>query len=239
MAEWLAALRSRAYSDGRLHLVETTAAAIILGTLLCLHGDSSGLPTFGPPLLVLVVAILAGAAWLAAGTSLQVRVRRAVRRHAARVLTEGGLLYLALEHQTSATLRPLPSWDMAAIRAANLRGGRSFRQRLQRLIGSYSVSARSIGQPPLPPAVSRTAYFLMVTRLAVFGAFLVLLLVAIAAGSSLSPFEEPMTFISRLCVAAWWTVYLAGATMHQAQRTGVMLAIADVLGGTEDVPGAE
>jgi len=239
MAEWLAGLRRRAYSDSRLHLAETTASAIIIGTLLCLHGDSRGLLAFGPPLLVLAVAILAGATWLTVGTALQVKVRRAVRRHAARVLTDGGLLYLALEHQTAETLRPLPSWDMAAMRAANLKGGRSFRQRLQRLISSYSVSARSIAQPPLPPAVSRTAYFLMVTRLAVFGAFLVLLLVAIAAGNSLSPLEEPMTFIWRLCVAAWWSVYLAGATMHQAQRTGVMLALADVLGGTEDLLGAE
>jgi len=221
---FLRGLAARAHGDLRLHLLETSATAALLGALGGLSFDEYGFPAFGTWQQIALRTAACGFGWLGLGLLLSYLVREACRAYQCSVLLDGGLLYLALEHEPAEYLTALR--QRGRFSPGNPAAGLSFAARMTRLLAGYPRLAGAIGYQPYPAGV-RWLDLALTTLLGGLGLLLVYYL-----SVNLWPMvlrEEHAPGWLRLAGAAVVLCYLGHAAVVQARRTGLFLALADIL----------
>jgi hypothetical protein len=224
-------LHRRAYLDGRVQLVETAVIAALAGGLSRVRLDEFGVLSLASVRSGLFAAAAAALVWLLLGALLQRWIRDMCRGYVARLLTEAGLMYLVLEHDPHEALRPLARRENWARLKLNPAAGLDFRGRILAFLRTYPACAQALGFHPYPLAlrwISRALDYLMIVVAGVF-AWLVYANVLNALAYGL--------VISRGVQLAAWAVLallLARSTVGMARRTGLWLALTDVLQGEVD-----
>jgi hypothetical protein len=234
-------LHRRALSDARLHVLEATATAAILGALSMARLDQSGLPHFGAPAQIGWAMLIAGAAWCAVTAGVLHYAREDCRFHVQLTFLESGLLYLALEHEPAEMLPALRRGKPWSQQAANPAGGLSFAARMQALLRAYPACARRLGYQPYPAwtQLAGTASIMLMLGLLVVATVRSFVLVNVFANDTLTDYfasgnnpDLPKSAMAiRYMILSCGVLYLLRATLGQAMRTGVMLGLVDVLHG--------
>lgn len=231
-------LHRRALGDSRLHLLEAAATAAILGALSTAQFDEYTYFSFGTPQHVLWSALIAGGVWLGLAAAGLYFAREECRFFAHLQLLESGLLYLALEHEPAEMLTALRRRLNFAQYGGNPAAGQSFATRMQRLLACYPACARAVGYEAYPRwtrwAEAGLAWLLLILLawllLWWYRAFLRMpepdIASLFAGGAAPSSALRPGPFLLLL-----GALYLARSTLMQARRTGLMLALVDVLHG--------
>lgn len=234
-------LHRRAQSDARLHLLETTATAALLGALSMARLDQELTPHFGTPQQTLWAALIAGTVWCLVTAGALHLAREEVRFHTELTLLESGMLYLALEHEPAEILPVLrrgKSWSQVA---ANPAGGLSFAARMQALLRAYPACARKLGYPPFPAWMQTvtTAIVVLLLGLLLLATLRAFVIVKIFSNAAVTEYFESggnkdlpaMVTAFRYILLGCGALYLLHATLGQARRIGVMLGLVDALHG--------
>lgn len=234
-------LHRRALSDARLHVLEATATAAILGALSMARLDENGFPDFGSPAQIGWAMLIAGAAWCIVTAAALHYAREECRFHAHLTLLESGLLYLALEHEPAEMLPALRRKRPLSQLAANPAGGLSFAARMQALLRAYPACTKALAYQPFPAWIRLTdiaiiALMLGLLVLAVIRAWDLVAQLTGAGQADLMPGggnpDLPGSAMGfRLTVLSCGALYLLRTTLGQAKRVGAMLALVDVLHG--------
>ncbi len=235
-------LHRRALGDGRLHILEAGATAAILGAISTVRFDASGYVQFGTFAAVLWTAAGAGLLWGAVSAAVLRLARAELRFYIQLTLLESGLLYLALEHEPAEALRSLRQQAHWSRLAANPAGNVSFAQRMQAVLRTYPACASALGYQPYPAWARYTAAAL--TTLASGLALGAIWMITFATQTGPQP--DPLSFGATvtgstasgslmrnlgLSLLTCAVAYLLSATLGQARRTAVMLALVDILHG--------
>lgn len=224
-------LYRRAFSDGRMHLVETTVIAAIAGGLGRVRVDEWGVVKLGSVSEGLLTALLTAALWLAVGLLLQRLAREFCRAYIANLLISSGLLYLLLEHDPHEALKPLTRRETWTRLKLSPNVGLNFRGRMLAFLRTYPTCVNALGFHPYPAAfrwISRGLDYLLLALAGVFAwQVYANILNAMAYGLVLSPAVRIIAWIVLLLV-------LVRATLNVARRSGLWLALTDVLQGDVD-----
>lgn len=225
IAHWLDALRDGAYWQAAIFLLVVLVAAPILAVLLVFEAFDLGYELQLVPAPFLILSIAVNALTFILAIVLLNWMCEVARRHAARVLTDGGLLYAAIEHEPAEALRSLRRRTIPGTRLANPGASLSFRRRLADLIATYNTCAVAIRQRPLPPLLSGI-------RQTALGTLTVLSAAVLTTGimwlNEVLPDATGTLGVYFLSLAI--APAIATLTVVMAERTGVAAALADVLG---------
>jgi len=227
---FLAGLRRRARADTRLHLIETTAIALVAGALSSMRIDEFRQLTFGTPSQIAFAALIAAAAWLILGSLLYHVAQGGHRAYIAEVLSSTGLLYLALEHEPGAMLPALTRQEKFAQLTLRQGAGHTFRQRMLNFLRCYPACSSAAGFHPYPALWRLVNRALTVAAVLLGAGYLYYIVYHLAPMFPLDPSYPPKL---RLAAGVLLVLILARATIGQARRTGLFLALCDVLLGDE------
>ena len=221
-------LHRRALANERLHLVETTAIAALAGGLSRVKIDEWGVISFGTVQGGLTAALAAAAVWLVLALVLQRLAREGYRTYIGSLLTDTGLLYLALEHDPHETLKPLTRRETLARLHLNPAAGLSFRGRMLALLRTYAACAGALGfhaYPALWRWLSRSVDYALIVAAG--------LLAWLTYGNMLGALARELAISPLVKVAAFSVLLLilVRATGGVARRSGLHLALTDVLQG--------
>jgi len=233
VTEWLDELRRKAHTNCRRHPLQAAVLAAFLGRWLIFRpGPGYGLDYFDGSDWVIPVAMVWGVCWLCIASEVLFRTRRACQVYITDMLVESGLLYLVMEHD-------LPERsESSGVRARLLRlivdpaHPQSLRMRLTRLIRRYPACARRLRVHPYPRAMRLTVRVLAPVTILGGVAYCVLMFAYAAL-------TGPTTLLS---IVVWWmrsggwcglVGFLTLAALNLAGRTGLVLALVDVLRGEQ------
>ncbi len=225
-------LHRRALGDGRLHLVETAAIAAIAGGFSGLKIDEWGSLTIGSWRGGLLSAAIAAALWLALGALLYRVSQAAYRSYIATLLVDTGLLYLVLEHDSHEALRPLKRRELWTQLKLSAGSELSFRGRVLCFLRTYSACAGALGFHPYPALWRNIGRWLDYALLLAVPAFSFVVYVAVMDALAYNTVDAPLLkplggFVLLLT--------LIRATRGMARRSGLWLALVDVLLGEVDL----
>lgn len=228
---FLVDLRRRTLADQRLFLAETTLIAG-LATLL----PQVELSPYGSQL-----NISPSVGWIAVGVAVAWGVVAALTLHflgryhqgyASSLLTDGGLLYLALEHEPAEAFRALRQGENRLRLSANVHSVKSFRQRMLVFLGKFAACAAGAGFQPYP-AGSRMATSAIVAAIVGFGvAFGWMVVKSVQAAWLELPMDN--TMMHAIGQALVWLV-LALATINHVRRSAPKFALVELLIGEEPI----
>jgi len=225
-------LHRRALGDGRLHLIETAAVAALAGGFSGLKIDVWGMLTFGSWGSGLLSAAIATALWIVLGALLYRVSQAAYRRYIATLLVDTGLLYLVLEHDSHEALKPLKRRELWTQLKLSTGSELSFRGRVLCFLRTYAPCADALGFHPYPALwrnIGRWLDYALLLGGAAFG-FVVYVAVinALAYYTVGTPLLKPLGGFVLL-------LPLCRATLGMARRSGLWLALVDVLIGEVDL----
>lgn len=228
---FLVDLRRRTLADQRLYLAETTLIAG-LATLL----PQVELSPWGSQL-----NISPSVGWIAVGVAVAWGVVAAVALHylgryhqsyASSLLTSGGLLYLALEHEPAEAFRALRASENRLRLSTSTLSTRSFRQRMLVFMRKFAACAAGAGFQPYP-AGSRLATSAIVAAIVGLGAAFGWMVVKSVQAAML---ELPLdnTLMHTIGQVLVWLV-LALATINHVRRSAPKFALVELLIGEEPI----
>ena len=222
-------LRRRTLADERLFLLETTfiagAAALIPQLRLGSFGSGGALNSY-----IALVCVGAAVAWGILAIFALHHLGNYHRSYALSLLTDGGLLYLALEHEPAEAFRALRRRENSFRMATSPFSAKSFRHRMLVFMRTFAACAVGVGLQPYP-AWSRIASTSIAT--AIFG--LVAVFAWISAKSAQAALQElpmPDNMLRTIDQLLVWLM-LALATLHHARLSAPKLALVDLLLGEE------
>lgn len=228
-ATFLTDLHRRALADARLQLVESSFIAALAGAWL---GLSVRETDWGAELYVsratLWLALGAAAVWCAAALALMRWAREAQRQYIAQLLTESGLLYLALEHEPAELLAALKRREtLGRLKPAGALA-LSFSARMLALLQTYPACAAALGYqawPRLQRYLERGAGLAsLATVLWLLYLLAAPVMLALAGDFNYPPALRPLGALAVLLI-------LLSFTLAHARKTGLWLALVDVLHG--------
>jgi len=230
-SQFLYDLNRRAFADGRLHLVETTAIAALAGGLSGIKLDEWGTLTVGSPAEGVTWAVVAAASWIMVGSILYYFARQGQRAYIGSVLVQTGLLYLVLEHDPHDALKPLRQRETWLRLRSKPGADLSFRQRMLAFLRVYPKCASILGFEAYPQLWRNFEWSLG----AVLVGFIVFYLFLVGQGV-LQALSHELEFPLHLKAACWLVLalLLLRAMLALARKTGLWLALVDVLIGEVD-----
>lgn len=232
----LVELRKQAESDGRLHIVVSTVAAMLAGLVLLAKLDTqTGYYSLRSVLASWPWVLTLGAAAALLLSFFYNWARALYSYYCAWTLVESGLLYLTLEHETPEILPALTRAERFSRVGLSAAGGQlSFRLRIGSLLRSYMACCHALLYQPWPGLLRWLDLSLVLVSLAA-GVWIGCMLYFRVYAWLSNPYGQPPgaeVFIPlRICAIIVLILMLARGTLRRARTDGLRLGLADALGG--------